>query len=78
MRQRKFFRINSFAQMLIKRKKLFHLLFVEDADVTRICESMGMTADAVYAWRSRIVKLARKLMTELSCEPPSRHEAGLP
>ena len=40
--------------------ELFQRLVVEEEPVETVCKSTGMTPDAVYAWRSRIGKLARK------------------
>jgi RNA polymerase sigma-70 factor (ECF subfamily) len=38
--------------------QMFRLLFVEERTVEEICESMRMRPDAVYAWRSRLTRLA--------------------
>lgn len=35
-------------------RKLFYLLYVEQLEVDEVCSIMGMTPDAVYAWRSRL------------------------
>ena len=39
---------------------------IEQLDIPDICERVGMTRDAVYAWRSRLSKLARQIRAELS------------
>ncbi len=44
--------------------ELFHRLVVEEETVESVCAATGMSADAVYAWRSRIGKLVRKLAAE--------------
>lgn len=44
---------------------LFERLLVEQQPVETVCQETGMTADAVYAWRSRLGKLVRKLAAEL-------------
>lgn len=52
---------------------MFQLLVIEDHPVEHICAVMSMTPEAVYAWRSRLARLARSIAAELSTEvPPSR------
>lgn len=48
--------------------ELFQLIVVEDRAVEAICQQTSMTADAVYAWRSRLGKLARKLLEEITAD----------
>jgi DNA-directed RNA polymerase specialized sigma24 family protein len=50
--------------------EMFQRLIVEEETVESVCGRTGMTADAVYAWRSRVGKLARKLATELVSSEP--------
>jgi RNA polymerase sigma-70 factor (ECF subfamily) len=50
--------------------EMFQRLVVEEESVEAICAATGMKADAVYAWRSRLGKLARKLAAELSASEP--------
>jgi RNA polymerase sigma factor (sigma-70 family) len=52
--------------------ELFQLLIVEERTVENICEQTAMTPDAVYAWRSRIGKVARRLLHEMSEGPESQ------
>jgi RNA polymerase sigma-70 factor (ECF subfamily) len=33
---------------------LFRMLYVEEESVARVCSALSMSADAVYAWRSRM------------------------
>lgn len=47
-------------------RHLFELLFVQELSLTETMASSGLSADAVYAWRSRLRRLARDLLTELS------------
>jgi RNA polymerase sigma-70 factor (ECF subfamily) len=35
-------------------RKILELLFVENREVAEVCRIMGMTAESVYAWRSRL------------------------
>ncbi len=48
---------------------LFQLLYVEERSIEEACASTGMKADALYAWRSRIGKLAREVRDELAGAP---------
>lgn len=52
-------------------RRLFDLLLVQETPVAEAMLTTGLSADAVYAWRSRLRRLARNLLTELS-EPPPR------
>ncbi len=52
-------------------RQLFDLLLVEETPVAEATLRTGLSADAVYAWRSRLRKLARNLLAELS-EPTPR------
>lgn len=54
-------------------RRLFELLFVQELSVEDAMETSGLSADAVYAWRSRLRRLARHLMAEVSgTEEPAR------
>lgn len=44
---------------------LFQLLVVDEASVETVCAELSMLPDAVYAWRSRLAKLVRRVATEL-------------
>jgi len=46
-------------------RQLFELIFVEELDVGEVIVRTGLSADAVYAWRSRLRKLARRLYDEI-------------
>jgi DNA-directed RNA polymerase specialized sigma24 family protein len=45
---------------------LFRMLVVEERSVPDVCAETSMTPDAVYAWRSRLGKLVRKLGDEIA------------
>lgn len=51
--------------------ELFHRLVVEEESVESVCQTTGMTADAVYAWRSRILKIVKALAREVSSSEPA-------
>jgi RNA polymerase sigma factor (sigma-70 family) len=45
---------------------LFQLLFIEELSQTEVQEATGLSADAVYARRSRLRRKAQELLTEMS------------
>lgn len=45
---------------------LFELLFVQEKSLTEVRAASGLSAVAVYAWRSRLRRLAKKLFAEMS------------
>ncbi len=47
---------------------VFELLVLREQPVELVCASLEMSEDAVYAWKSRITKLARRLRDELLSE----------
>lgn len=49
---------------------MFRWLYVEERSVDETMKLSNMTADAVYAWRSRLRKLAAALAAELSNKTP--------
>lgn len=55
---------------------LFELLFVEEQTVEQACQASGLSADAVYAWRSRIGRKARAIRDELLGEGERRPAIG--
>ncbi|MDI1432474.1 RNA polymerase sigma factor [Polyangium sorediatum] len=48
---------------------LFQWLVVEGRPVEEICAALGMTPDAVYAWKSRLAKLVREVAEDLASDP---------
>ncbi len=54
-------------------RQLFELLFVQELSLPETMAASGLSADAVYAWRSRLRRLAQGLLAELSGKPaPAR------
>lgn len=51
-----------------KGRHLFELLMVEQRPIEEICAETGMTAAALYAWRSRLAKQAREIHEALMRE----------
>lgn len=52
-------------------RHLFQLLVIDDLTVEEVVARTGMSVDAIWAWRSRLRKLARQILVELS-EPTAR------
>lgn len=53
--------------------QLFVLLFVQEMTIPETMAESGLSADAVYAWRSRLIRVAKQLRAELSGKPtPAR------
>jgi RNA polymerase sigma factor (sigma-70 family) len=46
--------------------QLFDLLFVQELSQPEVMSASGLSADAVYAWRSRLRRLAQRLAAEMS------------
>lgn len=46
--------------------QMFQLLYIQDLSQEEVEAVSGLSADAVYAWRSRLRRIARKLLDELS------------
>lgn len=46
--------------------ELFQRLYVQEESVESVMQSCDLSADAVYAWRSRLRKLVREVASELS------------
>ncbi|HEX3127042.1 MAG TPA: sigma-70 family RNA polymerase sigma factor [Thermoanaerobaculia bacterium] len=51
---------------------LFDLLFLRELSTEEVMQQTNMTSDAVYAWRSRLRKLAERLLAESETEPEER------
>jgi RNA polymerase sigma-70 factor, ECF subfamily len=45
---------------------LFELLYVRELSLPETMTASGLSADAVYAWRSRLRRLAREVMSDVS------------
>jgi RNA polymerase sigma-70 factor (ECF subfamily) len=57
-------------------RQVFELLFVQDLPLPQAMAASGLSADAVYAWRSRLRRLARELRDELSGSPAAARKNG--
>jgi DNA-directed RNA polymerase specialized sigma24 family protein len=60
---------------------LFYRLLVHDEPIEALSASTGLTANALYIWRTRLIKLTHKLYAELAQDgagAPFRPEAATP
>jgi RNA polymerase sigma-70 factor, ECF subfamily len=55
-------------------RRLFELLFVQELSLPETMARSGLSADAVYAWRSRLRRLARGLVSEMSGKDAPRRK----
>ncbi len=65
------------ADLSVKGFELFTRLFVDEQSVETVSAELGMSADAIYAWRSRLSKVVKNLATQASAAEMSE-AAGLP
>ena len=56
-------------------RQLFELLFIQERSLPETIAASGLSADAVYAWRSRLRRLARELLAELLGNSASARES---
>ncbi len=49
-----------------KALELFRLLVVEELPAPDVCAMTGLSSDAVYTWRSRLLRRAREILAELA------------
>jgi len=54
------------AELSPRAMSLFVALVVDERSVADVCRETGMTADAVYAWRSRLGRVARRIGEDLA------------
>lgn len=54
---------------------LFHLLLVEERPVEEVERATRMSRDALYAWRSRLRRRARRLLGEIGQKPAAAGES---
>ena len=59
------------AELSPKGFDVFVRLYVEEQSIEAVAADLAMTADALYAWRSRLSKLAKRLARELDGAPVS-------
>jgi DNA-directed RNA polymerase specialized sigma24 family protein len=53
-----------------KGYEMFHYLFVEEREVADVCELTGLSSDAVYTWRSRLLRTIRAAEAALMSDSP--------
>src|SRR5262249_10999180 len=54
------------AELSPRALDLFYRLIVDEEPVDKVGQATGMSADALYAWRSRLGKLVRRLAADLT------------
>ncbi|HEV2844585.1 MAG TPA: sigma-70 family RNA polymerase sigma factor [Thermoanaerobaculia bacterium] len=52
-------------------RRLFDLLFLRELPPEEVVRETGMSPDAIYAWRSRLRRLASRLLLEMSESSPA-------
>ncbi len=60
------------ARLSPQGRHLFDLLLLQQRPVAEVCTRANLSAAAVYAWRSRLSRMARGLRDELDLEGQSR------
>jgi RNA polymerase sigma-70 factor (ECF subfamily) len=58
--------------------RLFRLIVVEELETAEVCAMTGLSSDAVYTWRSRLLRRARNLLVELARSPDSARTRPIP
>lgn len=51
--------------------EMFERLVVQEEAIESVCATTGMKADAVYAWKSRLGKLVRKIARDIAISDPN-------
>jgi RNA polymerase sigma-70 factor (ECF subfamily) len=64
------------AELTPKGLQLFQALIVEEQSVEDVCAHTGMKRDAVYAWKSRLLKQVKIIATDLSSTQSDRMRAA--
>ena len=59
------------AELSPKGFDLFMRLYVEEQSVEAVCAELGMTADAIYAWRSRLARVVKTMASTIRHEEMS-------
>jgi RNA polymerase sigma-70 factor (ECF subfamily) len=65
-------------EMHEKALELFRLLVVEELPAPEVCAITGLSTDAVYTWRSRLLKRSREILSEIAREPAQGSVASRP
>jgi RNA polymerase sigma-70 factor (ECF subfamily) len=61
-----------------KAMELFRLLIVEDLAADEVARVSGLSVQAVYTWRSRLLKRTRALLEEIGRATPPEQRAAAP
>jgi DNA-directed RNA polymerase specialized sigma24 family protein len=58
--------------------QLFRLLVIEELPAAEVGTITGLSADAVYTWRHRLLRRTRQLLVEFSSVPDSGSADPIP
>jgi RNA polymerase sigma factor (sigma-70 family) len=58
-------------------RRLFQLLFLDELSIEDATRQTGLSADALYAWRSRLRRLCRRLLAEMSDRTPGTRKTPM-
>ncbi len=53
-------------------RNIFMMLYLQEFSVEEVCRKLGLSPEAVYTWRSRLMRLSRRLMDEIMSENGSK------
>ena len=51
-------------QLSLLGQTIFTRLYIDEKTINEICDELGMSSDAVYAWKSRLARHARSILGE--------------
>lgn len=66
-----------YAELEPRGRHIFDLLFVKECSVAEVQEATRLEPGAIYAWRSRLRKLARRLREEEQTHPGTHDKEGV-
>jgi len=58
-------------------RRLFQLLFLDELSIDDAARQTGLSPDALYAWRSRLRRLCRRLLAEMSERTPGARKTPM-
>src|SRR5271170_6092511 len=59
------------AKLSVRGVELFDLMFMRGLALDDVCAATGLSAEAVYAWKSRLTRQVKAILAELASGPPS-------
>ncbi len=64
------------AELSVRGLEVFECLYVQQSSIAEAGKTLGMSADALYAWRTRLTRLAREVSQGLDGEGNARSVAS--